>query len=278
MSRQTIRTSRIPVPSGGNDVMLTDGAPSSPVINRAARTAADACSSASMYVTPRLCTWMAGRGTRASAPIIRYASNAFHIWYVEYFLVVPFTNMRDRIFVTIHDLSNVASDAIRSEVDRMALGDSSCSLENMQTSCFASELCQDSNGRHVSSSFSGGVWRAPYKYVALHNGTVVGFACAIPTSTLSYIPPEHTGYCISNVCVRDTYRSHGVGQQLLSHMIRKLHRKSVYISVLMSATASPLTVQSVMDTRSTRLVSMYKKFGFEHVCTKSNYTVLKYST
>lgn len=184
--------------------------------------------------------------------------------------------MRDTTFVTIRDLTDNVAPNIRSDVDSMGIGNGSCSLSNMKTSCFASELCQHTNGLGPSRPFGSSMWHSKYKYVALHNNRAVGVVCALPTSTFSYIDDDG-GYSISNLCVLNEYRSHGVGRQLLNHILRQMHGERIYISVLYSDAASRRDIQSVMTPRAAQLVDLYTRSGFKHLYDKSNYGVFRYS-
>lgn len=154
------------------------------------------------------------------------------------------------------------------EADRAWSGNHSCSLENMEMSCFASEGCNSRSSCaetfHLRDLLNN---HTKVIYTDHNRQFFQGCASAHPcedSSGLLMSFPNHafkTGaFLVSNLCVSHQNRGHGIAKEILSHVRRQCG--TVYVLVALPSKSSSAEVYSFMDTRSRNLISIYKNMGF----------------
>ena len=182
--------------------------------------------------------------------------------------------------VRIVSFSDLDRDAA-AQVSRMLVGDKTCSLHNMNVSCFASERCNS----------SGSVGTGDMNPVEMANGALATYALVRDATVLAVATTHHIsrsgflgmkstvdadGVLLANLCVSNTARTKGVGRTMIEYIMRS-SPSTVYVSVRLPDTHAPMSVRSFMHKRSSDLVSMYKHMKFTHVETTSHFSVLSRS-
>lgn len=154
--------------------------------------------------------------------------------------------------------------------------DGKCSLRAMTMSCFASENC--SNG--YSSMQLDMLLSQPHAYVAvtdvapdgstpLAEDVFVGCVTASSVSTMvTRLFPHVTlgadDLVLSNLCVAERYRTHGIGRRLVQTIL-DIRSPHTYLLIARTSSANP-DVQTVFHSRVQRLRDTYKRLGFEEEC------------
>ena len=154
----------------------------------------------------------------------------------------------------------------------------------MDTSCFASENCSMMG----SSDMNVDQLLATNTFVAVDEapGPHVRFVGCVSVSTvcLHHRYPSHTfpqnAFMVSNLCVAEAYRKHGLGKRLIYHAVAEHHRScghgtafpmsgTTYMQIaLHDARTSPLSGRAnedctrVFDRRVERLLATYAALGF----------------
>lgn len=192
----------------------------------------------------------------------------------------------------MRDISSVRANSIQtfalsdldekqqSSVQDMMVGNRTCSLENMTTSCFASERCNRcptaKNTGHMSieSLLHGSL----ATYALLRDGReVLAVATTRPMKQcgLTMRPPApQTGVLLSNLCVRNTERSNGIGKHILNHVYDDMPDEDIYVTVVLPTANATDDVHSFMKARSSALLDTYRRLNFTRVATTPEYVVL----
>ena len=188
--------------------------------------------------------------------------------------------------------------ALRAEADTVLVGNRSCSLDNMTTTCFAAEFCAHADGDAARAHFVDGnsfdagavaalvatsarADAAPSADVERFVGCVcVGrasmFAPAFPPELRSQIP---TAYAVYNLCVSASFRGGGVGRQLLRAARSAVDADApLYLCVLRAGLASRnAQVARAMGERVGRLEDTYARLGCERVHASERYVLFRVS-
>ena len=182
------------------------------------------------------------------------------------------------------------SDHMRTEAERVLYGNKSCSLDNMNTTCFAAEFCAMSDGNAPSfpsaSSFDmqslltliAHSRRSDDSNKTTDTDRFVGCVCvghahlygsaAYPTNL-----DLSNAHVIFNLCVSSTFQGGGVGRQLVD-AVRKRFHGPLYLFVLKTGSMSNKTdIVSTMRTRVARLETTYSRLGLERI-TDTSQTIL----
>lgn len=153
-------------------------------------------------------------------------------------------------------------------------GTRTCSLENMNDSCFASEYC---NVSRLPSMSLKDLLKADAAYVALDVGTIpetfVGcVSVARPKSMHRKLFPSEfsTVPCtvVSNLCVSGNYRRTGVGRQLIMHVLANNvpDRTRCYTMIAKASRHhGSSSIDAAFDDRVQRLLRTYNKLDFRRV-------------
>lgn len=181
---------------------------------------------------------------------------------------------------------------MRTDAERVLFGNKTCSLENMNTTCFAAEFCALSDGNAPSfpsaSTFdmlSTLTLIAHSRQPDCSNTTgdtdrFVGCVCvgradiyggAAYPSNLD-ISKAHV---IFNLCVSSTFQGGGVGRQLIEAVRKRVHGP-IYLFVLKTGSMSGKThIKSTMRTRVARLETTYSRLGLECIADTSSTLLFK---
>ena len=167
----------------------------------------------------------------------------------------------------VHRLKGQATEALN--------GDGSCSLKTMSTSCFASENCS----KGYSSLELDMMLGQPYAFVAVSDiapdgqtrldseafvGCVTAGPC--PSSVRRMFPDfcaQPGDLMLSNLCVADAYRAHGVGRLLVDTILAQRRHPRVFLLIARHGerSADP-NIASVFGDRVPRLRKTYHRLGF----------------
>ena len=182
--------------------------------------------------------------------------------------------------VRIVSFSHLDADATRS-VSQMLVGDKTCSLDNMNVSCFASERCNSSR------AFSTGDMNS----IDMANGALDTYALVCDAAVLAVATTHRMSNCgflgmrssvhpddvlLANLCVNQAKRSKGMGRTMIEHILKR-SPANVYVSVRLPDRDAPDAVRSFMHERSQNLVSLYKHMQFTQVETTPYFTILSRS-
>lgn len=145
-------------------------------------------------------------------------------------------------------------------------GDGTCSLSNMETSCFASERCMTSRRCGIMTLTD--MMDADMKYACIVDGRFGGCIVASLCSKFPHIFmrfPEVTrdSYLVCNFCVAPHLRGKGVGKVLMRKVL--LQRRPTYLTVLLPCSHADAELRELMRARSSNLEAMYTRMGFRAV-------------
>lgn len=174
------------------------------------------------------------------------------------------------------------SYTMQEHAERAMYGNKTCSLENMNTSCFAAERCAMA-GNAKAYFPSGNVTAGATFTLVAHSrrseretrttgvDQFVGCVCIGPTSvygshmfpsTLKNVSEAHVIY---NLCVSNTFQGGGVGRQLVN-AARSRVSGPLYLFVLNTGTDSVVPdVATVMTARVKRLETTYTRMGLKRI-------------
>lgn len=152
--------------------------------------------------------------------------------------------------------------------DRAWNGDHSCSLDNMEISCFASEGC---NVRHSATETFRlrDLMRNHTKVVATDEtreqfrGCASAHPCADSSGLLICYPDfrfEEDAFLVSNLCVSHESRGHGVAKEMMSFF--RARCGTIYVLVALPSRSASPQVFSYMEKRSRNLVDIYRRMNF----------------
>ena len=180
------------------------------------------------------------------------------------------------------------SQRLQKQITAALVGDGTCSLANMNTTCFAAEFC---NRRACMDGVMSMVRDSRMTLIAttpamtpFHRRRFVGCVSAAPASSFAdAFPQELTGHMqgswvISNLCVSSAFRSQGVGKRLTSEIEKHLRKTEpildIYICVLREECESQ-DVSHAMAQRVDRLLQTYSRMGYRYVCPTKRYHLFK---
>lgn len=157
----------------------------------------------------------------------------------------------------------------RAIASRMLVGDKTCSLKNMHTSCFASERCNSKNTTYTGELNADSLMATSQgAYAIVRNADVLAVATTKNMSSCSFLGltscAGNNDILLTNLCVNSDQRSNGVGRMMIDY-VKKNARARVYVSVRLPNDDAPPQVKTFMQGRSATLISMYKHFGFTSV-------------
>lgn len=160
-------------------------------------------------------------------------------------------------------------------VEELFHGDGTCSIGNMNVACFASERCNKpratGTGEKTMSSM------ARNTFVTLEDEEVIAFASMMSMAHCRFLNmTQHpqTGMLISNLCVRESERTHGHGRRMLEFLTRNTP-EPVYVSVRRPDPDASAEVLKVMTARCDRLLHMYQKLAFDVVEKTDTFYIMK---
>lgn len=170
-------------------------------------------------------------------------------------------------------------------------GNKTCSLPNMNASCFAAERCAMAGKNQVHFP-SGNVLRGATFTLVAHSlrsdeGTkttgvdnFVGCVCVGPTSIYgSDMYPSAldvtSAHVIYNLCVSNTFQGGGVGRQLVN-TARSHVSGPLYLFVLSTGTDSSNTdIATVMTARVQRLDTTYTRMGLKRIANMGSHILFE---
>ena len=151
-------------------------------------------------------------------------------------------------------------------------GNNTCSLENMNKSCFASETCS----RNYSFQSSKTILNSDETYVVLKEGEVCGCFCISINHKMVDFPeivPELNSLFIHTLCIDSELR----GQNIGSRIIKKLKERNVplYLYVLNGRIKYVKKFEEFFDKRTTNLTKFYEKTGFVKIDETNKFLLFK---
>ena len=164
------------------------------------------------------------------------------------------------------DLTFEVTRKCEKQMRQSFIGDGTCSLENMELSCFASEGCN----HNTSLTFDMNDYlNQDVKLVAMQDEVFLGCLTASKLSMsfalkihFPHLQPRCDSILVSNLCVSSHARGRGVCKAMLHEVFRR--HKTIYLLI-----ARPLCINEVtrrlMTERSANLVKMYTHLGFHMV-------------
>lgn len=183
------------------------------------------------------------------------------------------------------------SHTMQEHAEQAMYGNKTCSLSNMNTSCFAAERCAMAGSNQVHFP-SGNVFRGATFTLVAHSrrsdeGTettgvdnFVGCVCVGPTSIYeSHMYPSKldvsNAHVIYNLCVSNTFQGGGVGRQLVN-TARSRVTGPLYLFVLNTGTNSSNTdIATVMSDRVQRLETTYARMGLKRIANTGSHTLFQ---
>ena len=203
-------------------------------------------------------------------------------------------DMRDTNGTVAHvQISPVESTSytMQEHAERAMYGNKTCSLSNMNTSCFAAERCAMAGNKQVHFPSENVLRGATFTLVAHSRrsdegiGTTgvdnfVGCVCVGPTSIYeSHMYPStldvSSAHVIYNLCVSNTFQGGGVGRQLLN-TARSRVSGSLYLFVLNTGINSSNTdIATVMSARVQRLETTYTRMGLKRIANTGSHTLFQ---
>lgn len=172
-------------------------------------------------------------------------------------------------------------------------GNRTCSIDNMNTSCFAAERCttMGANTSHRFNSSPQSIFSGAVFTLVAHSmrkddiitcgddeqfvGCIcVGLSSIYPRFTFpSYVP--YNAHVIYNLCVSNTFQGRGVGR-LLVNAARAHVSGPLYLLVLRSGTNSPdRNIANVMTERVKRLTATYSHMGLKRIDQLGNHILFQ---
>lgn len=180
---------------------------------------------------------------------------------------------------------------MQEHAERAMYGNKTCSLQNMNMSCFAAEQCAMAEGSAVPFSFGNVFAGATFTLVAhsVPSGEemkyagvdrFVGCVCVGRTSMYdSKMYPStldvSNGHVIYNLCVSNTFQGGGVGRQLVN-ATRSRIPGPLYLFVLNTGKNSQNPdIASVMTARVNRLETTYSRMGLKRIANMGSHTLFE---
>ena len=152
--------------------------------------------------------------------------------------------------------------------DRAWNGDHTCSLDNMEMSCFASEGCNVRNSAAETFRLRD-LMRDHTKVVATDDtksqfrGCASAHPCAESSGLLISFPEyqfEKNSFLVSNLCVSHECRGCGVAKEIMSFFRERFG--TIYVLVALPSRKASSQVFSHMEKRSRGLLGIYHRMNF----------------
>ena len=144
-------------------------------------------------------------------------------------------------------------------------GDGTCSLPNMEKTCFAREFCLDGVAPALKLSELCG---APIGFVAIEADEFAGcITCSGPTSVHERYFPRNipcSAMIMSNLCVPKKYRGRGYGASLCRRAIQTSPGAPIFLLVRRAGVYSPTNIKNLFDEGSVKLMEFYERLDFEY--------------
>lgn len=189
----------------------------------------------------------------------------------DFFMLIQRNQMQ------VLDLTPQLAKAHDARAVKAFVGDGTCSLENMETSCFASESCN--RGSHRLSFSLDDLIRNDLKLVCVEGDTFHGCLSAqkaedstalkILFPNLKIVP---NSVLVSNLCVALVSRGKGVCKSLLREIFRK--HSTVYVLVAREKSYNS-HINTFMQNRSQNLVKLYRRLHFEMIDATPEFYVMR---
>lgn len=151
---------------------------------------------------------------------------------------------------------------VREQANKFLYGNKTCSLENMNTTCFAAEHCAMSHNPTFPTRFD----EMASETLVAHTSDYefVGCVCTGPLSVypLSIYPPTvKQGTVLFNLCVSNVHQGGGVGRRLVQE-IRTRVKGDLYLFILQNGDRNDNPqINNVMQMRVQRLKTTYGRIG-----------------
>lgn len=187
--------------------------------------------------------------------------------------------------IRIVPLSPDLCDALSSDAFHSINGDGSCSLSNMESSCFASEYC--SKGLKPQSQLRS-MLASKCAFVAISDISPDGFretdtayrfvgCISADDGPHPFFPQLSSGsLVISNLCVASPYRRFGVGKRLIQTILDGYEPEKCYLLVAKNMQTENADMHTVFEKRVRRLLNTYNRLSFVPVCERSGAFLLQY--
>ncbi len=198
---------------------------------------------------------------------------------------VVYERIKDDVFTC--PLTPELADTLREQINHAWTGDGTCSAQNMQFSCFASEYCSACMAFPTRClTFQG----SKYEILAIDDANAArnfaGFVRAdAPGSLMRTLFPSACtadAIFITSLCVAPAYRNngprgyHGIGKRLLQY-ITSTCGSPLFLTVKTSEEGKGTPeVHAHMQERAATLVQMYRNLGFVLVDTRRGHTLMQY--
>lgn len=154
-------------------------------------------------------------------------------------------------------------------------GSNSCSVEDIETSCFASEKCMYDGG----ASNLDVLLHSSYAYVCRENDTFCACVAANKCKD-GNVPHFFNVRCsrdslfLHTLCVENNYRKNGLATRLLNKIKKK--NKPIYLIVLNGNDGRDYRLKDFFKNRSEKLLNFYRKNGFKLIKTSGRFELMKY--
>lgn len=160
--------------------------------------------------------------------------------------------------VVVSRLTPQLAKMLEKEAAEALNGDGSCSIDNMEKSCFASETCSDSRFPDLSLEV---MLAAQYAFVAMKGSMFLGCVTAnTPRAHMKQFLPQNV-LLLSNLCVAYKARGQKVGKRLVD-TIKQVAKETAKTLCLTVARSENAVLRSVFQARESRLHNTYTHCGF----------------
>ena len=167
--------------------------------------------------------------------------------------------------VTISHLHKLPP-TVREQADKFLYGNKTCSLENMNTTCFAAEHCAMSHNPTFPAKFDSVASETLVAHTADYE--FVGCVCTGPLSVYpssQYPSTVKKGIVLFNLCVSNLHRGGGVGRRLVQK-VRDRVKGPLYLFVLQKGLRNDNEqINNVIKTRVQQLRTTYERLGCTYV-------------
>ena len=175
-------------------------------------------------------------------------------------------------------LINKLNEQICSELNASAIvslyGNNQCSLDEIRESCFAGEACM--YGFSGSNLYS--LIHCACTYVITRNrefcGCVSVDVCNNTIPSFPHIRVSEKSFYLHTLCIDSKFR----GKKLATILIKKIKSKNIpiYLTVRTGKNGKRKDLKKLFRTRCEKLVSFYKRQGFEEVANTEDLILFLY--
>lgn len=177
----------------------------------------------------------------------------------------------------VHPLTPELCDRIVRQASKALLGDRTCSIENIRTSCFASEFCALQRPMKIRVR---NMLFCRHAFVALDDETQDFVGCVssdLAASTLRTLFPgvshSPTALLLSNLCVDHNHRRRQAGQKLMKTVLAL--SSDLFLLVVRAQYTDDTAFAEMQSTSESKLMSWYMWLGFEYVQSTPVYHLFK---